>query len=397
MKLCLLADAPSIHTRRWAEYFAGRGHEVHLLSMRPAAYSRVTVHRIGPPLGKGGHLLAGLAARRRIQALAPDLVHAHYASSYGLWGAICGRRPFLLSVWGSDVFEFPHQGALQRRLLAWNLSCADVLCATSEALARETALYAPPSASIHLTPFGVDTARFRPRPGPPGREGLVIGTARNLHRTYGLDVLLDAFARLTTEPAGVSCGGAGPASTRPNGEERARGSRWPTPLSLWIAGDGPEDAALKQQAIHLGIADRVQFFGALEHDRMLAFLWGLDLFVNPSRAESFGVAALEAAASGLPVVASRVGGLPEVVADGETGLLVPPADPAALAQAIASLIDDPARRRALGRAARERAVTRYDWQSCARAMERLYQETVSGCPRPTASPPPVAPTGISIR
>jgi glycosyltransferase involved in cell wall biosynthesis len=109
---------------------------------------------------------------------------------------------------------------------------------------------------------------------------------------------------------------------------------------------------------------------------MPAFMWALDLFVNPSRAESFGVAALEAAASGLPVVASRVGGLPEIVAEGETGLLVPPEDPAALAEALSGLIRSPERRRELGQAARARAVERYDWQRCARAMERLYEATV---------------------
>ncbi len=135
MKLCLFADAPVIHTRRWAEYFADQGHEVHLLSMRPGRYSRVTVHCIRPPLGRGGYFAAALLARRRAAELAPDLVHAHYASSYGLWGALCGRRPLLLSVWGSDVHDFPRRGPLQRRLLEWNLRRADVLCATSEALA----------------------------------------------------------------------------------------------------------------------------------------------------------------------------------------------------------------------------------------------------------------------
>jgi starch synthase len=121
--------------------------------------------------------------------------------------------------------------------------------------------------------------------------------------------------------------------------------------------------------------------GVVPHERMPAFMWGLDVFVNPSRAESFGVAALEAAASGVPVVASHVGGLPEVVADGETGLLVPPEDPAALAAALAGLIRDPSRRRALGRSARERAVALYDWQACARRMEQLYEETLGREPR----------------
>src|SRR5712692_2520891 len=339
MKLCLLADAASVHTRRWAEYFAERGHEVHLLSMRPARYSRVTVHRIRPPFGRGGYLAAAWVARRRIRRLAPDLVHAHYASSYGLWGALGGRGPLVLSVWGSDVQDFPRGGPVQRRLLEWNLGRADVLCATSAALARETAAYAPPGAPIHLTPFGVDTDVFQPRPGSTRGPGVVLGTARNLMRTYGLDVLLEAFARL--DPAAAARAG--------------------NPLSLWIAGDGPDRATLENQAFRLGVRSHLQFMGALPHDRMPAFLWGLDLFVNPSRAESFGVAALEAAASGLPVVASRVGGLPEIVLDGETGLLVEPEDAMALSEALSILIHSPEQRRALGKAARARAVERYDW------------------------------------
>jgi glycosyltransferase involved in cell wall biosynthesis len=365
MKLCLLADAASIHTRRWAEYFAARGHEVHLLSMRPAAYSRVMVHTLRPPLGRGGYLLTALAARRRVRALAPDLVHAHYATSYGLWGALCGHAPLVISIWGSDVHDFPRHGPLQRRLLEWNLRRAQVLCATSEALARETAAYAPPGARIHITPFGVDTDLFRPRPGGVRPPGVVLGTARKLDRTYGLDILLDAFALLPT------------------------GSH---PLTLWIAGDGPARTALEQQARRLGIEERVQFLGPLHHDRMPAFMWGLDLFVNPSRAESFGVAALEAAASGLPVVASRVGGLPEIVADGETGLLVEPENPAALAEALSQLLRDPERRRAMAAAARTRAVAHYDWHTCAAAMERLYEETLAGLAveqltLPTVTPP----------
>src|SRR5436309_2186979 len=157
MKLCFLADAGSIHTRRWVEYFAGRGHEVHLLSMRPASYARVTVHVIRPPLGRGGYLAAALAARRVVRALEPELVHAHYASSYGLWGALSGFHPLILSVWGSDVHDFPRQGPLQRRLLAWNLRRADVLRATSQALADETAAFAPAGTPLHRTPSGIDT------------------------------------------------------------------------------------------------------------------------------------------------------------------------------------------------------------------------------------------------
>jgi len=151
------------------------------------------------------------------------------------------------------------------------------------------------------------------------------------------------------------------------------------PAVLVLVGDGPERGAVEELATLLGVRAAVAFAG---ERRSLGDLFAhADLFLLPSDQESFGLAALESLASGVPVVASDVGGVPEVVAHGETGWLVPARDPAAMAGAVLGLLADPARRVAMGRAARAAALARFQPAPLVARVEALYQEVVA---RPVA-------------
>jgi glycosyltransferase involved in cell wall biosynthesis len=143
---------------------------------------------------------------------------------------------------------------------------------------------------------------------------------------------------------------------------------------LLLAGDGPERERLRRLAVKLGLRERTEFLGDIAHEQVPATLARLDVFAMPSTYEGFGVAALEAEAMEVPVVASAIYGLPDVVDDGVTGLLVPPKDVPALAQAILRLLSDEDERRRMGVAARAFVAERYSWQENARQMEALYQE-----------------------
>jgi glycosyltransferase involved in cell wall biosynthesis len=121
----------------------------------------------------------------------------------------------------------------------------------------------------------------------------------------------------------------------------------------------------------------VDFRGEVPHERVPAVLAEFDIFALPSRAEGFGVAALEAQAMELPVVATRVHGIPDVVEDGVSGLLTPPRDPAALADAIARLAADAELRAAMGRAGRALVESRYRWEENTAQMERLYRSLLA--------------------
>jgi glycosyltransferase involved in cell wall biosynthesis len=307
------------------------------------------VHVVAPPLGRAGYLLGAPVVRLLVRALRPTLLHAHYLTSYGLLGALSGFHPFVASAWGTDVSVGAVRSPILRAAVRLALRRADALCATSQALAALTRPHAPPGAPIHITPFGVDCRIFRPpaeRPAGPPR----VGSVRALERIYGLDVLLRAAALVRAQIPD---------------------------LRVRLVGDGAERGRLAALADELGLRQAVEWRGRVPLAALPGELAALHVFAAPSRVpEAFGVALLEAQACGVPVVASAVGGLPEVVAHGETGQLVPPEDAAALAAALADLLRDAERRRAMGQAARRFVLARYEWSENAARMVRLYRTLV---------------------
>jgi glycosyltransferase involved in cell wall biosynthesis len=370
MKVVFLADAPYVHTQRWVQHFVQRGVDCDVISFRPAEIEGARVHHVAgaEPLGKARYLIHARRVGRLIQALQPDLVHALHLTSYGFLGALSGFRPLVISVWGTDILEAPRLTPFHLWLTRYALARADAITATGLHLATETSRYAPRGKPVTSVPYGVDLNRFSPSssdsvpPSPltergPGSEvSVVIGAASRISQEKGLPYLVEAFAAL-----------------------RARyGDR----VRLRIAGDttpepgGAARASLEALAARLGVSDAIDFTGWLDHDALPEFLRGLDIFVLPSIYEGFGVAAVEASATGLPVVASRAYGIPDVVRDGHTGVLVPPKDAALLAAAIAGLIDDPALRSSIGSAGRAYVAEHYDWNENARQMELLHQHAI---------------------
>lgn len=218
-----------------------------------------------------------------------------------------------------------------------SLSRLGTVVAPSQAMLRFLVGHGFPARLLRWIPYGIEP---RAPASPPRREALVVGTAANLEPWKGIDVLLDACARVET------------------------------PLVLEVFGDGAERAALESRAARLDVNARFHGFVVNLPER----LGRLDLFVLPSRGDNLPLAVMEAMAAGLPVVATRVGGVPELVAEEETGLLVEPNDPAALAAAVGDLARDPARRRAYGDAGARRMRERFAPETVAERMLALYEE-----------------------
>ena len=204
---------------------------------------------------------------------------------------------------------------------------------------------------------GIDCAGLLARPArdlrgtlglAPGT--LVLATVGYLVRMKGHDVLLRALTRLATAP----------------------------PPVLLVAGDGPDRAALEALAGSLGLGERVRFLGHVAD--VTAVYRAADVVVQASRNEGFGLSVAEASLFARPVVASRVGGIPEVVTDGETGVLVPPEDPDALAAALDRVLADPALRERLGRAAAARVEREFDLGRVAERFMALHAEMAGAGP-----------------
>jgi L-malate glycosyltransferase len=356
-RIALLGPANSIHFQRWANAMDDRGHPLLIISQHqaertllPEGAEVVWLNRTG----LAGYFLNAGAVRHHLQKWQPDLLNVHYASGYGTTSALARFRPTLLSVWGSDVYEFPNQGRLKRLLIRWVLQKPTAIASTSRAMADQVRTLDPRRREISITPFGVDTTLFHPSQRSASEAGEVtIGIVKSLEPVYGIDVLLRAFAGLCAD-------------------EELRNSQ--RRCVLVIVGGGQESGPLVELATQLGILDRTSFIGPVVHATVPMWLNRFDIYVAPSRSESFGVAVIEAGACGLPVVVSRVGGLPEVVVEGETGIIVPSEDVGALQAALKLLVLDSALRTRLGDEARAHVTREYEWHSCVDRMAAVYDK-----------------------
>ncbi|HEY3673393.1 MAG TPA: glycosyltransferase family 4 protein [Acidimicrobiia bacterium] len=326
---------PVVHTMRWPRDLPARemweGIDIRRHSYRVPEGS---VRRVVPAMAGNPMVLADVV--RQLRADRADAVHVQCVSS-GSWfayrAARMARLPVVVTLHGEltmDADDIYERSPLLRHTLRMLLADADVVTACSQATLREAEDWSGRSLGDRgrVVHNGVDLTEFAgvPAPREPGPRGFVLAVGR-LVRQKGFDVLLDAFASLARDAA----------------------FEW----DLVIAGDGPERAALESLAARAGVGNRVRFAGRTDRAETVALFTGAAVFVLPSRQEPFGIVNLEAMAAGTPVVATRVGGVPEIVDDEVTGLLVGPADTDALVRALRRLHDDPelcARLAAAGRA-----------------------------------------------
>ena len=374
MRIVFLAAGTSVHSARWVNGLSTAGIRVHLVTQHPVSNTihpevEVIQH---PYRGDLGYLLMTAKVRRALRAIRPDLLNAHFASGYGTTARLADWHPYLLSVWGSDVYSFPAKSWLHRRLLEKNLTAADAVASTSHCMAEQVHSLTPAVGEIAVTPFGVDVRSFAAVPplSPGPRDALVIGTVKMMSDTYGIDTLIEAFALVRQKLTAMQ---------HPLAEK----------VVLRLVGDGPQIGALKALGERLGLADRITFTGWVPYEQVPAELAQLDIYAALSRQESFGVAVLEAGAAGRPVVVSDAGGLPEVVRDGVTGLVVPRENPVAAADALLRLVTDPAQRLIMGKSGRQHVHDNYAWDVCVPKMISAYEDTirrfherVSRCSRP---------------
>lgn len=361
MKVVLVSGASSIHTIRWANGLNAAGHDVHVISQHESSDpldDGITLHQF-PYRGVLGYFTMVPKVKKLLQRIQPDIVNAHYASGYATTARFAGQRPWLLSVWGSDVYDFPYKSSLHKWLVRTNLYAADMVASTSECMAIQTRTLAPNLGDIEITPFGVDMTAYAGIQPVISENGdtIVLGTVKTMSNTYGIDTLIDAFAllleKLQTEIPELA-----------------------NKLKLRLVGGGPQTDEYQQQANALGITQQVEFVGHVPHAQVPTELTNLDIYVALSRIESFGVAIIEAGAAGRPVVVSDAGGLPEVTLENKTGLIVPRENPQAAADAMEKLILNPVLRREFGIEAQKHVANTYSWPECVDKMVATYKKMI---------------------
>lgn len=362
MKILFLANAASIHTVRWVNTLADREHEVNLVFNSDhgpkdnQVSSKVIQHRLKYS-GTKAYFINAFELKQLLKKIKPDVVNAHYASGYGTLARLAKASPLILSVWGSDVYEFPYQSKLKMYITKKNLLYATQIASTSHCMANQVnRLLCPIKVDIRVTPFGVDTELFSPREKYKNKEKIYIGIVKALAPNYGISDLIKAIKLLkeTLEKNGLA-----DISNK---------------ISVPIYGDGVQKDQIVTLINQLQLNDTVELKGRIPNSEVPMALEKMNIFCVASESESFGVSAVEAMAMEIPVVATDVDGFKEVVEDGVTGIIVERKNEQALANALMKLVLDPLLCKLMGKAGRERVLQMYDWKDSVGKMERLYKE-----------------------
>lgn len=270
-----------------------------------------------------------------------DIIHAHYAVPQGLLGLLLKytrRRPLVITVHGSDITVLSKNPVL-RPILGFVLKNADNVIAVSTFLKGEVERLGVPKGKVEVIYGGVTIVTIPEKEEAFDPAGRVIVFVGSLVPQKGVDTLIESFKEIKIKDT-----------------------------SLVIVGDGPERKRL--EALAMGIKD-IQFLGRREG--LKSILTKSDVLVLPSREEGFGLVLLEAMALGTPVVATNVGGIPEIVEDGVSGILVEKDNPKQLADAVVKVLEDEELRKTIIENGREKA-KRFTWEKMSSEVDRVYED-----------------------
>lgn len=355
MKIMFLGAAISNHTLRWVNSLSKKGHDVLMVcrddqkNMSGEILDNVQVHYL--KYGGGlGYYLNAFELNKVYKKYKPDIVNAHYATGYGTLARAAKVSPLVISCLGSDVFDFPFHNPFCKKILLKNFNYADAVASTSVVMAKKVKeIYPKLRKNIYVTPFGVDINLFKPDKIKKN-ERPIIGIVKYLKPIYDIPLLIKAFSIVHKQFD-------------------------PKPI-LHIYGGGPLQEELEKMCSELEISKDVFFFGTIPNVELPKAINAMDIFVNCSKRESFGVALVEAMACEIPVIATDTEGFREVVENGVTGTILRDRMPETLADEIVRLLNDSELSESYGKNGRKRVMELYNWDDNVETMIKLYTDII---------------------
>ncbi len=301
MKICYLADGESIHTKRWCAHFASLGHEIHLITFRNCNIPDTTVHFIHTgkidTKGRNWKIIFSIwKIRKLIRKIRPDILHSHYATSYGLVGAASKFHPFVVTALGTDILISPVNSIVYRKVLFYVFKKADWITAMSDYMReRMIELGSSPEKTSTII-FGIDTAVFNLQNHSVSADKFIITSTRNFEPVYNIPHLIESFA-----------------------EARKMNSK----LQLNLIGDGTMRKGLEEVVVGKNLSDSVRFFGKVSQGELSDILKRSHLFVSVSLSDGNNISLNEAMACGVVCIATDIPANRQWIRDGENGFLVP--------------------------------------------------------------------------
>ena len=356
MRICLLADATSVHTQRWASYFVQQGDDVHLITYEVPniPIEGVELHVIKSLFNS--LYLAFIPRHLRIyflvRKLKPDIIHAHFISKFGFHAAFLGKHPVVMSAWGDDILIIPYWSKLLWYFTKISLKRADKIYAVSKDIAEKiTFNFGVPTNNVVVVPFGVDTELFQPaiihKQESNGKT--IVFSNRNFFEVYNIETLINAIPLVIEKNINAY---------------------------FVIKGSGPLEESLKELVSTLNVDEYVAFVGWTEYHNMPEYLHNCDIYVSTAISDGTPVSVLEAMACGKACIVTDVGGVGEWIEDGVSGCLVPPQHPQILADKIMELAMDTVKRDALGKKAYGVVTERGDWYDIMKWVRDDYKKLV---------------------
>ncbi|MCW3072810.1 MAG: glycosyl transferase group 1 [Bacteroidetes bacterium] len=300
MRICYFADGESIHVQRWCRHFASLGHEVHLISFKNVEIENVQTHFIssGSIAVSGGNwkvLLKFREVKALLKKIKPDILHAHYATSYGITGALCGFHPYVITALGSDVLISPQRSILYRMLLKFAFSKADWITAMADHMRNAMIRMGVPPSKTDTVPFGIDPEIFNDKGRSLPAVKFVITSTRNFEPVYNIPHLINAVAMA---------------------KEKLHN------LQLNMIGAGSLKPEIEALIAEKGLNAQVKFFGKVPQPVIAETLRESHLFITVSLSDGNNISLNEAMACGAFCIATDIPANTQWIEDGKNGFLV---------------------------------------------------------------------------
>lgn len=365
MKLCIIANAASVHTRRWIAPLLECGYRVHLVSYACCSDSIPSVEITDltrlTNAPKARFFVWAWWLRRYIKNIEPDVLHAHQIQAAGWLGAMSRFHPLVVSSWGSDLLLEPHKSMFRHALVQWVLRVSDQLIVPSTLMVRAAKELGYPEAKLRCIPWGVETEVFNSAPMDHMETRLRLGidahtkvilSPRGIAPVYNHDVLIEAVHDLT--------------------------ERFPSLVLLMLRFnvDPHVSARLESMIAEFNLDRHVRWLPPQTPSEMAQLYRMADVVVSIPSSEGYGFSVYEAMAAGCPTIISDLPVFNDELIDGVHTLKVPVRNPTATRQRLAELLDDATLRQILREQAFE-VVKPHDVSHRVAATEEMYRELVS--------------------
>lgn len=356
IKICYIGDAQSVHTRRWVKWFAKDGYDVHLITDRIGNIENVKMYFVKEGRNFFSFINEIITVRKIVKKIKPDILHSHYASSYGVFGAFSKNCPLIISVWGSDVIVDPEKSFIVKYLLKFALRKADLITSDGENTRKiMTEKFKINIDKIKIIYHGVDTSKFNH----------IYKDETLIKRLFGKKFPTIISVRLLESKNDfVTLIKSIPIVLKNNKD-----------VKFIIGGKGPKEEELKNLIENLGITENVKLIGWISHDKLPKYLASSDIYVSTSLWDGgISIVTLNAMACKLAPIVTDVANNSQWIKDGENGFIIPEKNYKLLAEKIIYLLNNEKIRNKFGDISRKIVIEKQQEYKEMGKMEKIYEK-----------------------